>query len=155
MLNQLKWDKRFLRLAYEISFWSKDPSTQVGAVIANELGQIVGTGYNGFPRGVDDDFTRYEDRELKYKLIVHAEQNAILLAGERARDASLYVFPSFAIPNVCHECAKAVIQSGIKRVVGFTPSPEDAERAKRWKDSIDISRMMLTEAGVKIVEVSV
>lgn len=155
MLNQLKWDKRFLRLAYEISFWSKDPSTQVGAVIANDLGQIISTGYNGFPRGVDDDWKRYEDRELKYKLIVHAEQNAILLAGERARGASLYVFPSFAIPNVCHECAKAVIQSGIKRVVGFTPSPEDAERAKRWKDSIDISRMMLKEANVKIVEVSV
>lgn len=153
MLDQEKWDKRFLRLAYEVSFWSKDPSTQVGAVITDNLGRVVGTGFNGFPRGVDDNWERYEDREQKLKFIVHAEQNAIWLAGERARGGSLYVWPSFTIPNVCHECAKAVIQSGISRIVGFTPLPENAERAKRWQDSIDIARIMLSEANVRIVEI--
>lgn len=155
MFDQLKWDKRWLRRAYEISMWSKDPSTKVGAVVVNNLNQSVGEGFNGFPRGVDDDWKRYEDREQKYKFIVHAEVNAILLAGQAARGSTLYVYPSFAIPNVCNECAKAVIQSGIKRVVGFTPKPEDAERAKRWKDSILISKTMLEEAGVKISEVTV
>lgn len=154
-MSNNKWDRRFLRLAQEVSKWSKDPSTQVGAVIVNSLGQVVGTGYNGFPRGVNDTEERYLDRVQKYKFIVHAEVNAILLAGQNARGSTLYVYPSFAIPNVCNECAKAVIQSGIKRVVGFTPKPEDAERAKRWKDSILISKTMLEEAGVKISEVIV
>lgn len=154
-MNNQKWDRRFLRLAQEVSRWSKDPSTQVGAVIVNSLEQVVGTGYNGFPRGVNDTEERYLDRVQKYKFIVHAEVNAILLAGQNARGSTLYVYPTFDIPPVCHECAKAIIQSGIKRVVGFTPSPEDKERAKRWGDSISIARTMLTEAGVEISEVTV
>lgn len=155
MLHHNKWDRRWLHRAYEISKWSKDPSTQVGAVLVNDLNQSVGEGYNGFPRGVKDTDERYLNRDVKYKFIVHAEVNAILLAGQDARGSTLYVYPSFDIPNVCHECAKAVIQSGVKRIVGFTPSPEDKERAKRWGDSISISRTMLTEAGVEISEVIV
>lgn len=152
MIN-IKWDRRFLHLAQEVSRWSKDPSTKVGAVLVNDLGQIVGTGYNGFPRGVEDTEDRYLDRDRKYKFIVHAEVNAILLAGQAARGSTLYLYPSFDIPNVCHECAKVVIQGGIKRVVGWTPSPEDRERAKRWADSINTARVMLEEAGVEIDEV--
>lgn len=151
--RQLKWDRRWLRRAYEISKWSKDPSTQVGAVIVNSLGQSVGEGYNGFPRGVNDTDERYLNRDSKYKFIVHAEVNAVLLAGKNTQGSTLYVYPSFDIPNVCHECAKVVIQSGVKRVVSFSPSPENKERAKRWSDSIDIARVMLTEAGIEIVEV--
>jgi dCMP deaminase len=154
MLNQVKWDRRFLLLAKEVSRWSKDPSTRVGAVITDDLGRVLSTGFNGFPRGVLDAEERYLNRDEKYKFIVHAEVNACLLAGERARGGSLYVYPSFAIPNVCHECAKVVIQAGIKRVVGFTPSGEDRQRAKRWEDSIRHAEIMLTEAGVRIVEIS-
>lgn len=150
----IKWDRRFLQLAREVSRWSKDPSTKVGAVLVNDLGQVVGTGYNGFPRGVEDTEDRYLDRDRKYKFIVHAEVNAILLAGQAARGSTLYVYPTFDIPPVCHECAKVIIQSGVKRVVGWTPSPEDKERAKRWADSINTARMMLNEAGVEIDEVT-
>ena len=75
------WDKRFLELASVVGSWSKDPSTKVGAVIVNENKQIVSMGYNGFPRGVRDDY-RLENRETKYNLIVHAEANAIIHAKE-------------------------------------------------------------------------
>lgn len=152
MNGQNKWDRRFLLLAKEISSYSKDPSTRVGAVVVNDLGQVVGSGYNGFPRGVNDNEDRYLNRELKYKLICHAEQNAIWMAGKEARGCKIYVYPSFAIPNVCHECAKAVIQSGIKSVVGFMPEDFGAQdaRAVRWQESIDLARMMLEEAGVRI-----
>ena len=147
-----KWDRRYLKLAQEVSKWSRDPSTKVGAVIVKD-NRVVATGYNGFPQYVEDTDERYLNRDVKYKLTVHAELNAILVAGHRAKGATIYVWPSFDIPNVCHECAKSVIQSGITRVVGYTPSPEDKERAKRWSDSISIARMMLTEAEVRISEV--
>lgn len=153
MIDQVKWDRRWLLKAKEFSSFSKDPSTRVGAVIVDGLGRIVSEGWNGFPRGVSDDPERYLDRELKYKLICHAEQNAIWAAGDRARGSTIYVWPSFAIPNICHECAKAAIQSGIIRVVGGTPSPEDKELGKRWAESIGIAEMMLREAGVRVTEV--
>ena len=144
-----KWSRRYLNIAKEFSRFSKDPSTQVGAVIVDDLGRVVGSGFNGFPRGVHDSEDRYLNRELKYKLICHAEQNAIWMAGTAARGCKIYVYPSFAIPNVCHECAKAVIQSGIKSVVGFVPEAQD-DRAVRWQESIDLARTMLEEAGVRI-----
>jgi dCMP deaminase len=142
-----KWDKRFLELAKEISSWSKDPSTQVGAVIVNDKRLVVGMGYNGFPRGVNDSSDRYMQRELKYKLVVHAEANAILAAGKEATGGVLYVYPSFVLPPICNECAKLVIQAGIKEVVGYIP--KDDERSKRWAESIGFSRLMVNEAGVK------
>ena len=143
--QQLKWDKRFLELAKQVSTWSKDPSTQVGAVIVNLLKQVVGMGYNGFPRGVADEEARYNDRPLKYKLIVHAEQNAIIQAGQAARGGDLYVYPSFGSPNICHECAKLAIQAGIRCVLGYRPdSPRIA-----WQESLGLSRQMFVEAGIK------
>jgi dCMP deaminase len=153
MKDQTVWDKRFLHLAREISSYSKDPSTRVGAVIVNNRQQVVGSGYNGFARGVSDDPERYLDRELKLRLIIHAEVNACIQAGKEAQGSTLYVWPSFILPPVCHECAKVVIQSGIKRVVGFTPNPEDFERGKRWEDSIYWSHVMFREAGVQQVEI--
>ena len=62
-----KWDIRYLKLAKEVSKWSKDPSVQVGAIAVGEIGQVLAQGYNGFPRGVKDDMSRYEDRETKYR----------------------------------------------------------------------------------------
>lgn len=151
--SQIKWDRRFLERAKQIASWSKDPSTKVGAVIVNNLGQVVGEGYNGFPRGVEDADERLYDREKKLLYMVHAELNAILLAGEKARGCTLYVWPSFGQPPVCNECCKAVIQAGIVRIVG---GPVDASRGPsvRWKDSIEVSRQMCTEAGIELLEVS-
>ena len=147
------WDRRFLALAEHITQWSKDPSTKVGAVLTHGK-NVVGLGYNGFARGVHDTDDRLSNRELKYKLVVHAGINAILMAQSRAHGCSLYVWPSFSIPCICHDCCKTAIQAGIKEVVGLLPSPEDAERAKRWQESIDLSRMMCDEAGVsyRVVE---
>ena len=147
MITDPKWDRRFLRLAAEVASWSKDPSTQVGAVIVNDLRQVVGMGYNGFARGVNDDSARYNDRPLKYRMIVHAEQNAIIQAGHAARDGTLYVYPSFGHPNICHECAKLAIQAGIKIVVGYHADP-DHPRAADWYDSLYLAGQMFDEAGV-------
>jgi dCMP deaminase len=148
-VRQEKWDKRFLNLAAHISQWSKDPSTKVGAVLVNYLQQVVGMGYNGFARGVADTDERLNNRELKYKLVVHAEVNAILQAGHAARGSMLYVYPSFMIPPICHECCKAAIQAGVLGIVGFEPDETDP-RVLRWKDSIAISKGMWEEAGLVV-----
>ena len=157
-VRQEKWDRHYLNLAREISRASKDPSTKVGAVIVTD-NQIVGTGYNGFARGVIDLDERYLDREMKYKYIVHAEVNACLFAGHRARNGSIYIWPTIGFPPTCNECAKVVIQSGIKRVVGFELSPEDKSlhklNADKWRRAAEISEQMYHEAGVKLVEVPV
>lgn len=147
LMTQEKWDRRFLEVARLVSTWSKDPSTQVGAVVVDKLRRIVGTGYNGFPRGVEDAPERYGDRATKLAMVVHAEHNAILQAGERARGGTIYVYPSFGAPSLCASCAKSVIQSGIVRSVGYAPDEGD-ERAERWKDELATAAMMCMEAGV-------
>lgn len=106
-----KWQARFLDLAHHISQWSKDPSTKVGAVIVRSK-KVVGMGYNGFPNGVADTAQRLNDRPTKYNLVIHAEANAILDAGRDAQGATLYCTLA-----PCNECAKLIIQAGIKHVV--------------------------------------
>lgn len=140
-----RWDLRFMELAKHYADWSKDPSTKIGAVIVDDLNRQLGQGYNGFPRGVSDDPERYADREVKYPLVVHAELNAILNCTLPPRGATLYVYP---LPP-CPECTKAIIQSGIKRVV----ISKDGAR-QEWLDSFKRhSLVMLEEArvGVDIV----
>lgn len=143
-----KWDRKYLKLAQHVAEnWSKDPSTKVGAVLVNyDINQEF-IGYNGFPHGVEDQPERYADRETKYKLVVHAEVNAILKAGHWARGASLYVYPSFSLPPICNECAKVAIQAGISEVVGYAPNLDDP-RVQRWLNSISISKTMFEEAGI-------
>lgn len=128
-------DERFIALASEIAEWSKDPSTKVGAVVVGEKGQIVSQGYNGFPRGFDDSLERYFDRPTKYKYIIHAEANAIynaLYNGASVEGCTIYVH---GLPP-CLECAKAIVQSGIKRVV--TDSKPDERWLKSNQDAMDI-----------------
>jgi dCMP deaminase len=141
------WDKKYLELAKFVATWSKDPSGKVGAVVVNWDEHLEFIGYNGFPRGVLDSEERYADRPMKYSLVVHAEVNAIIKAGLSARGATIYVWPSFALPPICNECAKVVIQAGIAEVVGY-PAPTNDPRAVRWLESIKVSRTMLEEAGV-------
>lgn len=138
---QSNWDKRFIEACQLIAGWSKDPSTKVSAVIADKKNRVLGVGYNGFPRGVADD-ERYNDKETKYKHVVHAEANAILNSTASIEGATLYVYP---LPP-CTECTKLIIQSGIGRVVINTP--EDIN--PRWKDEWITSCEMLTEAGVGV-----
>jgi dCMP deaminase len=148
-LNRLfKWDNRFLELAKHVAQWSKDPSTQVGAVLVQYPNIVVGLGYNGFPRGVFDTEERLNDRPVKYKFVVHAEVNAILMAGEKARGSTLYVWPSFNLPPICNECCKVAIQAGVDHIVGYTDENEK-DRDARWSESILISKAMCDEAGVR------
>ena len=140
--DYISWDEYFMGVALLASQRSKDPSTQVGACIIDTDNRILSTGYNGFPQGCsDDEFPWNRDESLgetKYNYVVHAELNAILNAsGKSLADAILYValFP-------CHECAKAIIQSGIKEVIYLSDKYHET-------DSVTSSRKMLDAAGVK------
>lgn len=136
------WDKRFFDQARFVSRWSKDPSTQVGAVIVRPDLTIVSQGFNGFPRGVLDADYRLFDRDLKYKFMVHAEANAILSAHGSTDECTIYTYP---FPP-CNVCAGLIIQSGIKRVVAPEPT---GEQWKRWGDKFNFAELMFSEAGVE------
>jgi dCMP deaminase len=141
-----KWDLRFMRLAKEIASWSKDPSSQIGAVIVNDDRRILATGYNGFPRGIADTEERLNNKEEKYPRIVHGEMNALLGAlynGVSVKDATLYVY---GLP-VCADCTKSVIQSGIKRVVINMSALDNVKWTEQWNK---LSRPMLDEADVSV-----
>ncbi|WP_210337887.1 hypothetical protein [Bradyrhizobium sp. CCBAU 51765] len=97
-----KWDDRFLDVAKLAAQWSKDPNAQVGAVIVDAQGQIAAVGYNGFPKMVEDSAERYADRDTKLEMVVHAEENAILGAGGRARGGWIFVFGK----PICARCAQ-------------------------------------------------
>lgn len=139
MIQDNKWDTRFLSLAEYISKWSLDPSTKVGAVIVQDR-KIISLGYNGLPMGVEDTPERLNNRDLKYKLIVHAERNAILFAGRPLHGCTLYTWPFMP----CAACASMVIQTGIKRVVSI------ASDNVRWKEDFDLSSELFDEAGVQL-----
>ena len=138
-----KWDDRYLQLAREVSTWSKDPSTQCGALLIGDSGQVLSQGYNGFPRGMDDDPKLYNERDIKYTRIVHAEMNAIFNAsrsGISLKGSTAYVH---GLP-CCHECAKALIQVGVKRVV------MGKANNIRWNDSCGDAMDFFKEAVVEI-----
>ena len=137
-----KWDDRFIELAKFVAGWSKDPSTQVGAVIANSnTKRVVSMGYNGFPAGVEDTADRLGTREIKYEMVVHAESNALLFAGPAAEGCTLYVTP---LPP-CARCAVLIIQAGISRVV--CPTPDKSKEP--WRTQSQISETMFGESGVQ------
>ena len=138
----LSWDDYFMGLAHLSAKRSKDPSTQVGAAIVSEEHRVVGIGYNGFPSGCDDDVYPWEREgdfgDTKYPYVVHAELNAILNSNQLCRGCTIYVtlFP-------CNECAKAIIQSGIKRVVYECDKYADT-------DAVKASKRMFLSAGVEL-----
>lgn len=137
-----KWDERFMQLARHVAMWSKDPSTKVGAVVVDAKRRVIAMGYNGFPRGVDDSPERYADRPTKYAHVVHAELNAILNALGPVEGCTLYV-----TLEPCTTCAKAIIQSGITRVVLPNRDGESkTEVEKRWGDDQRIAYQMMDEA---------
>ncbi len=144
-LDYISWDEYFMGVALLAAGRSKDPSTQVGACIVDGSNRIISTGYNGFPHGCsDDDFpwNRNEtEGETKYPFVVHAELNAVLNAGGKSLFGSrIYValFP-------CNECAKAIIQAGIKEVVYLSNKYDGTP-------SVEASKRMLLSAGVKLTQ---
>jgi dCMP deaminase len=139
-----KWDIRFLELAKHISGWSKDPSTKVGCVVVGEDREIRSTGFNGFPRGISDDNERLTDREQKYPLICHAEENAIMHAARIG--VALKGSTAFVTWPPCSRCARSLIQAGIREIV----YPETDEIPERWLEDFTISNGMLLEAGILV-----
>lgn len=136
-----KWDNRFLDLAQFISNWSKDPSTQVGAVIVDNDKRIISIGYNGFPVGIDDDPIRLNNRETKYKIVLHAECNAIMFSNTNLVGSTLYTYPFMPCPR----CAGMIIQAGINRVVSYNNIPE------RWSHDFGLTKELFSESGVELV----
>ena len=138
--NLNKWDYRFLDLAEFVSSWSKDPSTKVGAVIADHNNRIVSIGYNGFPKNIFDD-DRLNNRDTKYKMVVHGEMNAILFANKSLEFCTLYTYPFMP----CSRCASMIIQTGIQRVVSYNNIPE------RWCEEFNMSKYLFKEANIELM----
>lgn len=145
--DYLSWDEYFMGIAILSSYRSKDPNTQVGACIVNNNNRIMSMGYNGFPAGCSDDEFPWErignDYDTKYPYVCHAELNAILnCRGANLEGSRIYValFP-------CNECAKAIIQSGIKEVVYLSDKYAETMGTKA-------SKRMLTAAGVKLTKLT-
>ena len=135
-----KWDQRFLKLAEHISGWSKDPSTKVGCVVVGEDREIRSTGFNGFPRGIADDTARLEDREQKYPLICHAEENAIMHAARTG--ISLKSCVAYVTWPPCTRCARSLIQAGVSEIV----YPREVEIPERWEVDFEMSLNMFKES---------
>ncbi len=141
--DYISWDEYFMGVAILSAMRSKDPNTQVGACIVSPDRKIVGVGYNGFPKGCSDDDLPWEREgnwiDTKYPYVCHAELNAILNSSITSlKGSTLYValFP-------CNECAKAIIQTGISKVVYLSDKYRDTDATKA-------SRMMLTAAGIEL-----
>ena len=143
------WDKRFLKLAFHIAGWSKDPSTKVGCIIVGEDREIRSTGFNGFPRGIEDSDERYTNRELKYPLICHAEENAIMHAARIG--VSLKGCRAYVTWPPCTRCTRSLIQAGVEEVV----YPANLTIPERWLEDFNLGRQMFDESGVKVRDVPV
>ncbi len=141
-----EWNERFMQLAKLISTWSKDESTKVGCVVVGPDKEIRSTGYNGFPRGVDDTVKKRKLRPTKYQFTEHAERNAIynaVLYGASFKGCVMYVtFPP------CVDCARAIIQSGIHEVIYLDMPDDKSQKIPGWRDDLQNSFDMFDEASV-------
>lgn len=154
MLHTPEWQIRFVRLAEMVAKWSKDPSTQVGSVIVRPDKIVVGMGYNGFPRGLDDSPDLYEMKDVKQARVIHSEMNAIHNAQKGGHDISdngciIYNWP--VAP--CERCAAHVIQAGIKDIV--YGGPDKSDYATRYRDQLNRAQQMYLEAGVNLWRIDI
>jgi len=149
----MSWELYFIKLAMLVAEKSKDPSTKVGVVIVGPDNEIRSTGFNGFPRGINEVSTKRWTRPTKYKYCEHAERNAIYNAarmGVSLKGCTMYM--NFE-PVPCMECARAVIQAGITELVG--PNIPFPGKGDQWKEDLEIAAAMLEEAGVTMYKVSI
>lgn len=139
--NFISWNECFMQMALIIAKRSKDPNTQAGSIIVNKDNVIIGAGYNGFPRGISSEDCPWDNKgdfiNTKYAYVCHAEENAIYNANTKTKDCIIYctLFP-------CNECAKSIIQNGIKEVIYLDDKYHDG-------DIWIASRKLLDLAGVK------
>jgi dCMP deaminase len=139
------FDELFMRMVYLTATKSKDPSTKIGSVIVKD-NRVISTGYNGFPIGVKDSPERYNNREMKYKYVVHAEHNSILAAAKFGISTQRSILYTNGLP--CNNCMKSIIQSGISEIVVHSLWPE--MKHADWEDSSKISKIMMEESGLKL-----
>lgn len=142
-----KWHYRFMEVAKLIATWSKDPSTKTGAIVVGPDREIRATGYNGLVRGVNDDIPERMERPTKYDFFEHAERNAVYnacLTGTSLKGCVLY-----ATHPPCTDCARAIIQAGIKMVVTNRLPENPNVPAGGWRDKLIYSEQMFKEAGVE------
>jgi dCMP deaminase len=143
----LSWDEYGMALSRVVARKSKDPSTQVGAVIMDRLNRVVSVGYNGLPRGVADTKDVLTNREMKYSTVIHAEENALLFAQRDLTGCTVYV----TLPP-CSRCAAKIVQVGIKRIVAGRPTEE---QELRWGQGWELARWLYRQPGVGIDYVEV
>jgi dCMP deaminase len=143
----MNWNDYFLNIAQQVKLKSKDSRTQIGAVIVGIDKEIVSTGYNSFPRGINDDVEQRQERPEKYYWFEHAERNAIYNAariGVSTKDCTIYL--TCGIP--CADCARGIINAGIRRIVCY---PEiSGAKGQHWDEHMKRSLVMFNEAGVEI-----
>ncbi len=143
------WDFHFIEVAELVSKKSKDRSTKVGAVIVGTEDQILSTGFNGFPRGINDHVDSRHERPSKYLWTEHAERNAIYNAashGTALKGSRLYL--NYTPEAICSNCMRAIIQSGIKEVIG--PNKSFPNTSNNWNEDFEVSKEMRTESLVKM-----
>ena len=143
----MNWDKYFLNIAEAVKLKSKDQSTQIGAVIVSDGKEIVSTGYNSFPRGINDFVSERQEKPEKYFWMEHAERNAIYNAargGNTTKDTVMYL--TCGIP--CTDCAKGIISSGIKEI--YCKKEDTTKNRQFWDEHAKRSLMMFEEAGIKV-----
>lgn len=144
----MDWDQYFISMCYFVAMKSKDPSTKVGCVIVGQDNEVVSTGFNSFPRLLNDNIPERQVRPLKYSFIEHAERNAIANAariGASTKDCKMYMlwYP-------CVECVRMVIQSGITEVILHKEFPGNANHVGHWEASMKIGFEMMQECGVNV-----
>ncbi len=139
MQNQRTWDTRFMELAEHVAGWSKYPGRKVGAVIVDSLNIVRSMGYNGLPRGINDELEERYHSDVKYKWAEHAERNAIYNACCSVRGCRMYI-PWFP----CMDCARAIVQSGIVELISREPDFQD----KDWGIDFKLAIELFKEAGV-------
>ena len=145
-MYEVSWDDLFMSMVYLVASKSKDNSTHIGAVVVGSDKEVRSVGYNGFPRGIDDDVEERQKRPYKYGFFEHAERNAIYNAvriGVSLKECIMY---TNGMP--CADCARAIIQSGVKEVV--IDYAWDKDNSTKWAESGKISKTMFDECGVNI-----
>jgi dCMP deaminase len=142
-----KWDFRFLQMAKLVSSWSKDPSTQTGAVIVRPNRTVAGVGFNGFPHAMPDVDDNYGNREEKYSRIIHCEINALIFSGGIPAGSTLYTWPFLS----CDRCCVQMVQAGIVRFVAPFPTEDQSER---WGSAFNKVKRYCIEMGVDVLEYS-
>lgn len=146
----MKWHQRYMALAAMVSSWSKHPEFQVGAVAIGGFGQVLATGYNGWPRSIYGEDSDLGPRSTGRSMSVHAEANVIYnacLTGISLRGSALYVYPMFP----CIECAKALVQVGIGQIC-YQDIPIAENAALKWQESWDMAHTLFREANISVIQ---